>query len=199
MTEGGKNTLVVIGTPHRITEERLRTEKIKWEKTLGKLQKPRVALLVGGTTKGKEFTIDMDHALIKSVSALNPGSVMTTTSRRTPIKIVDLLNKKLPKNRFFYRFGDKAENPYFGLLAWADIIVVTGDSMSMCSECCGTNKPVYIFAPPGMVSEKHARFHKSLYEGKYAVDALNPVKMKPKYLNAAPDIAQKIQMLIHLG
>ncbi|MBQ3695958.1 MAG: mitochondrial fission ELM1 family protein [Alphaproteobacteria bacterium] len=194
-----KNVIQVLGTPHRITEARLKKEKEKWAKKLGQFPKPRVALLVGGTTKGKEFTIEMGNALIQSVTALKPGSVITTTSRRTPKKIVELLQKKLPKNKFFYRFGDKAENPYFGLLAWADMIVVTGDSMSMCSECCGTNKPVYIFTPEGMVSEKHARFHKLLYKGGYAMDALKPGKIKPKYLNPAPDIAQKIQMLVHLN
>jgi len=194
----GRNTFVVMGSPHRITQERLKDEKKHWERTLGRLQKPRIALVVGGSTKGKVFTEEMANELINAVAALKPGSVMTTTSRRTPENVVELLQKKLPKNQFFYRFGDKAENPYFGLLAWADAIVVTGDSMSMCSECCGTNKPVYIFAPNGMVSDKHARFHQTLYKKGYASDALTHKKIiPPKHpLNVAYDIAQKIQMIV---
>jgi len=193
----GRNTFVVMGTPHRITEDRLKEAKQHWEKIFGRLSKPRVAVLVGGSTKGKVFTPEMGQALAEAVAALKPGSVMTTTSRRTPENIVQLLQKKLPNSKFFYRFGDKTENPYFGLLAWADAIVVTGDSMSMCSECCGTGKPVYIFAPDGMVSEKHARFHQALYAKGYATNALAHQKFTPKgKLNAAPDIAQKIQMIV---
>ena len=40
--------------------------------------------------------------------------------------------------------------------------------MSMCSECCATTVPVYIFAPDEMMSEKHKRFHKELYDAGYA-------------------------------
>src|SRR5262249_45239559 len=36
-------------------------------------------------------------------------------------------------------------NPYFGMLAAADAIVVTGETMSMLAEACDTLKPVYIF------------------------------------------------------
>ena len=196
-----RNTLVVTGAPHRITQERLKNEKKQWEKVLGNLPKPRIALLVGGSTKGKVFTPEMGQKLVKAIASLKPGSVMTTTSRRTPSDIVDSLQNKLPQNRFFYRFGDKSENPYFGLLAWADSIVVTGDSISMCSECCGTNKPVYIFAPEGMVSEKHARFLNKLYEKGYATDLLSQHgsihKKAPIELNPAADIAHKIQMIVH--
>ena len=196
-----RNTLFVTGAPHRITQERLKNEKKKWERVLGNFPKPRIALMVGGSTKGKVFTEEREEKWIHTVGMLKPGSVMTTTSRRTPVNIVELLQKKLPQNRFFYHYGDKSENPYFGLLAWADSIVVTGDSISMCSECCGTNKPVYVFAPDGMVSEKHARFLSKLYEKGYAVDILAHhgvgKKKAPVELNPAADIAHKIQMIVH--
>ena len=38
----------------------------------------------------------------------------------------------------------------------------------MCSECCGTHVPVYIFAPDEMMSAKHKRFHQDLYAKGYA-------------------------------
>ena len=41
------------------------------------------------------------------------------------------------------------ENPYFGYLALADAIVVTGDSVSMTSEACASGKPVYVAAMAG--------------------------------------------------
>ncbi len=163
-----KNVMQVSGTPHAITAQRLASERAYFEKKFAPMAEPRLALIVGGATKNKPFTKEMADKLVDGVLALKPGSIMLTSSRRTPQEVVDVLRERLPKNTYFYQYGDKGENPYFGLLAWADMIVVTGDSMSMCSECCATTVPVYIFAPDEMMSEKHKRFHKELYVGGYA-------------------------------
>src|SRR5690606_36242515 len=37
--------------------------------------------------------------------------------------------------------------PYPGLLAWADRIVCTPDSVNMVSEACATRAPVFVFDP----------------------------------------------------
>ena len=143
-----KNVLLTIGTPHRITPERLVEEKQKWEPVFKKYPTPRLSLIVGGATKNKPFTLDMAKTLLNDVLKLSPKSVMVTTSRRTPAEVTQFLKQNLPEETtFFYQFGDKTENPYFGLIACADMIMVTGDSMSMCSECCATDVPVFIFAP----------------------------------------------------
>lgn len=163
-----QNVMQVLGTPHAITAQRLASEQAFWQKEFSGFKEPRLALIVGGATKNKPFTKDMAKRLVSEVMALKPGSIMVTTSRRTPKEVVDILQENLPKDSYFYRYGDKGENPYFGLLAWADLIVVTGDSMSMCSECCASTVPVYIFAPAQMIGHKHKRFHKELYEGGYA-------------------------------
>ena len=49
------------------------------------------------------------------------------------------------------------ENPYFGLLALADAIVVTEDSVSMVSEAVATSAPVLLAPLPGR-SRRIARF-----------------------------------------
>ena len=67
--------------------------------------------------------------------------------------------------------------------------------MSMCTECCATGVPVFIFAPENMVSQKHKRFHTSLYEQGVAA----PVGTKPPSnlhpINPAYIIAEKIKDL----
>ena len=131
--------------------------------------------------------------LVKTVKNLNPASLLVTTSRRTPADIVAYLKKELPEPKFFYQFGDKTENPYFGLLSMADTLVVTGDSMSMCSECAGTNIPVIIFAPKEMVGAKHARFHQALFQQGYAVPAGSWPHPPKNRLNPAFEIADRIK------
>jgi mitochondrial fission protein ELM1 len=43
----------------------------------------------------------------------------------------------------------QGDNPYFGLLAMADVIVVTADSISMVSEAVATRAPVLLAELPG--------------------------------------------------
>ncbi|MBQ7413652.1 MAG: mitochondrial fission ELM1 family protein [Alphaproteobacteria bacterium] len=188
-----KNVLVVTGTPHRVSRARLIQERQKWEPVFRDYPHRRLSLIVGGATKNNPFTIEMAHDLVAGVQALKPASILVTTSRRTPNEVVQTLANTLPQPFFFYRFGDKTENPYFGLLACADEIVVTGDSMSMCSECCATGVPVHIFAPDQMMSPKHKRFHQTLYREGYAVP-LGQEGIAPKgTLNPAFEIAEKIK------
>ena len=53
------------------------------------------------------------------------------------------------------------ENPYFGMLALADAIVVTMDSVSMVSEAVATHAPVLLAALPGR-SRRIEAFHQTL-------------------------------------
>ncbi len=54
-------------------------------------------------------------------------------------------------------------NPYFGILALADYLVVSGDSASMVSEAASTGKPLYVI-DFGRYSKRLARFHRELRE-----------------------------------
>ena len=196
----GKNVLLTAGTPHQITAKKLKSEKEKWDLVFKDYETPRLSLIVGGATKNKPFTQEMAQELLANVKRLNPKSVLVTTSRRTPKEVVAYLKENLStKNTFFYTFGDKQENPYFGLIACADMIMVTGDSMSMCSECCATSVPVFIFAPDDMMSEKHKRFHQSLFKQGFALPANSPIKSVRGNFNPAEEIVSRIQDLFLAG
>ncbi|HYZ65087.1 MAG TPA: ELM1/GtrOC1 family putative glycosyltransferase, partial [Acetobacteraceae bacterium] len=57
----------------------------------------------------------------------------------------------------------QGENPYFGLLALADAIVVTEDSVSMVSEAVATRAPVLLAPLPGR-SRRIRLFNRFLLE-----------------------------------
>lgn len=179
------NVMRITGAPNRITPQRLEVEKEKWAKVFDTLPKPKIALIIGGATKDKPFTVQMaqDLSLRSKVLAenLDGASFLVTTSRRTGLEQEKIIHASLPEPMFFYEWGNKEyENPYFGLLACADYIIVTGDSVSMCTEACSTPAPVYIYAPEGTVGKKHARLHQELYEGGYAV----PLDENPQPITA---------------
>ncbi len=83
-------------------------------------------------------------------------------------------------------------------MACSDNIVVTGDSVSMASEACGTGKPVFIFSGENWLKEKHARFIYSLFEHDYAcpLEEDNIQDFVPaKALDTAKFISKKIKEL----
>lgn len=194
-----KNILRVVGAAHRITEERLKKEKEKWERFFEKLPRPRIALIVGGATKNKPFTVEMAKELAKQANFLKEkigkGAFLVTTSRRTGEKQTQILKDDLKGPMFFYEWGNsEVENPYFGYLALADYIIVTGDSVSMCSEACASNSPVYIYAPEKSVGKKHALLHEYLYQGQYAQPLTDKVeKYNHHRLNVSEVIADYIK------
>lgn len=71
-----------------------------------------------------------------------------TPSRRTGVEVREILSHHLsPKGAWVWDM--EGENPYLGLLACADAIVVTADSVSMISEAVATQAPVMVAALPG--------------------------------------------------
>jgi mitochondrial fission protein ELM1 len=82
------------------------------------------------------------------------------------------------------------------MLALADHIVVTGDSISMCSEACTTGKPTYIYAPDNYLSKKHQIFVDQLFKSKRA-HPLSSHADSTEYtpLNDASHVAEKIKEL----
>ena len=57
---------------------------------------------------------------------------------------------------FFYQWRpDDPNNPYLGILACADRLIVTGDSIAMLSEACATGKPVQMFDLGGMRNDDY--------------------------------------------
>jgi hypothetical protein len=74
-----------------------------------------------------------------------------STSSRTSDSAVDALQANIDVPNYFYRWRPAdTVNPYLGILAWADRLIVTGDSIAMLSEACATGKPVQMFDLGGM-------------------------------------------------
>jgi hypothetical protein len=116
------------------------------------LPAPRIAVLVGGNSTSHVFTVEAARRLGEEVSALanhEGGSLLVTTSPRTPQAAVTELRLAIKAPVWFQEFGrDRAPRAYDTFLALADAFVVTGDSASMLAEACSRRKPVRIFPLP---------------------------------------------------
>ena len=73
-----------------------------------------------------------------------------SASRRTPARYRSRLRARCKGLAALLWLDERdGANPYAGLLAWADRIVYTPDSVNMVSEAAATRAPVFV-ADPGM-------------------------------------------------
>jgi hypothetical protein len=147
----GDNVMTTYGATHRITTEKLAEAADHFRPLLASLPRPLIAVLVGGASKHQDFPPAIMRDLAQKLAAAaqsSGGSLAVTPSRRTGAENEAVL-KEVLQNTPALIWDGQGENPYFGLLALADAIVVTSDSVSMISEACFTGKPVYVYDLPG--------------------------------------------------
>ena len=197
------NIVYTIGSPTRTNIKTMKEAKDKWEKIFADLPHPWTVVIVGGAVKGKPLTMGNAEGFANEVLKLKNeigGSILITDSRRTGSQARDrIMNilKDIPA--YTYLWGEEKENPYMGYLACADNIIVSGDSVSMACDACGTGKPVYIYTGFEWLTPKQMRFVQSLYDNGYAVPAISPKKLEfqgGKCLNVAEEAADKIKEML---
>jgi mitochondrial fission protein ELM1 len=126
---------------------------------------PRTALLVGGPTAQapwdrRELSAWLDA--IDAILAREGGTLMVSASRRTPPRYRALLRARCKERASPFWLDERdGANPYPGLLAWADRIVCTPDSVNMVSEAAATRAPVFV-ADPGIAQGRLRMFLGSL-------------------------------------
>lgn len=159
------NVIRTLAPLHAVTSETLASARQAWGQQFAHLPRPWVAVSLGGNTKHGEYTPADWRTIISTAQDLaGHGSLLVTTSRRTPKDAVTLAGTLITSPHILHRWDVDKDNPYLGMLGAADTIVVTGDSLSMCAEACVSGKPVYIYAPEKIIPEKHKKLHKALYE-----------------------------------
>jgi len=147
----GENVFVTRTALHRVTPARLAAAAAAWEKPFRHLPRPLVAVLLGGSNG--RFTLNESvakrlSATLGAMMATDRVGVAITPSRRTHPDVSAIIAQKLqPFGAWMWDLH--GENPYFGLLALADVIIVTIDSVSMVSEAAATGAPILLAGLPG--------------------------------------------------
>jgi hypothetical protein len=160
--EGG-NVMRIIGSCHRVTPERLEQAKLDYPRVLEELATPRCAVLIGGKSKRQDISARRAREIADALTRMQEAtgaSLMATLSRRTGEAARAQFRVWLaPHCDIFYE--GEGLNPYFAMLAAADHVLVTADSVNMAVEAASTGKPVHVLAVDGRAG-KIERFHRSL-------------------------------------
>jgi len=170
--ENHKNLITTIGSLTKISDEEISLQKEKFANLFKKLTKPKIVLLLGGPSKNRIFSESSAIKLAKIASRVTnnmDGILLTLSSRRTTKKILTNFKENLKCDNIIFDWNDyKNNNPYLAALANANYFIISGDSVSMISECCYFQKPVFIFDEKNISSKKHRMFHKELINNNYA-------------------------------
>ena len=167
----GPNVFVTRTALHRVTPVRLAAEAELWRDRLERYRRPLVAVLLGGSNGRYRLDRAVGARLAAELAAMasrDKVGVVVTPSRRTDPGVTALMRAALePSGGWVWDFS--GENPYFGLLALADLIVVTQDSVSMISEAAATTAPVMFAALPGS-----SRRQRMFLDGMMREDRIRP-------------------------
>ena len=161
----GPNVISVPTALHDVTPARLAAAAKAWRARLAPDGRPLVGVLLGGPTKRQPFDAGQVDVLIDGLLAVRHamlGRLAVTPSRRTPIEARQRLVERLAGDPDAYVWDFEGENPYLGILALSERLVVTSDSVSMVSEALATDAGVEVFGQTG--GRKQAAFIGGLVE-----------------------------------
>jgi uncharacterized protein len=136
----------------RVHPDDVAVEAQAWQERFAALDKPMIAMLIGGETNPFVMNRKVANELVATahwiVDELG-GTPYVTTSRRTTPEVIQVLREELPPQAVFYQWSaDSQDNPYRALLGSADGFIVTGDSVSMMVEVIYLRRPLAIFPLP---------------------------------------------------
>ncbi len=165
----GPNVIQTMGALHRVTETRLAEAADAFRGRYASLPRPLIGVLIGGANRQYRMSgasAERLGNLLAEAAGAHGGGLAVTPSRRTGddnLRAIAAPLSGLLSSGVADIWDGTGDNPYFGILALADALVVTSDSVNMVSEACATGKPVHVFDLDGG-SAKFDRFHAACRE-----------------------------------
>lgn len=196
----GPNVLLSRTALHGLSTETLTAAESAWHARLKPDGRPLLAVLVGGANGRFRFGAEEARDLMRKLGRIvrHMGAhLFVTTSRRTGAEATEILKNAVAElGGEIWTGGD--DNPYLGLVACADFLVVTADSVSMVSEAVAGRAPVAVYPLPGR-SRRIRLFLEALRDAdrvRFLEETLQPWSVTP--LNDTPMVAAEVSRRIGL-
>lgn len=175
---------IIRGAPNLISPEYLEEQQELLLKRFSHLKTKvrfKIGLLIGGNAKGMYIGEDQIRMILRQIREAAKGidaDLLVTTSRRTPAFIDQLLVRKLRKDPrcplLVLPNREEVPEAVGGILALCDLLVVSGDSISMVSEAACSGKKTIVFFPKTKevfihAGNKHWKFVNQLNDQGYVL------------------------------
>lgn len=183
---------------HDLTPAALAEAADAWRPRLKAFGAPLTGVIIGGDLRGRAFTTDDGRRLLGGLRLLRaaaPTALAITPSRRTPPAVRDLLAEAFRDDPSVFLWDMTGDNPYRGILALADRLVVTGDSVSMISEAIATTAAVEVM---DLGFPRHIGFMQALVDtGRIRrFDGDSPSPSPAPSVDATRDVADRVRGLL---
>lgn len=162
----GDKVMLVPTALHGVSPHRLAAARDEWRGRLAPDGGPFLGVLVGGDNAGYRLTQPVAARLcrILAMAYRKHGTMaVVTPSRRTPPDAKRVIAEAVAAEKFGAMWDEQGENPYLGILACADRLIVTADSISMISEALATGRPVHVLPLQG-AGRRHDAFLERIVE-----------------------------------
>jgi mitochondrial fission protein ELM1 len=200
----GANVVTVRTALHPITQERLAAARDEWRARLAPSGAPLLGVLVGGDNSSYRLTASIAARLVRILRSAHAGHGLTpvvTPSRRTGKATKHMLAEALAQESLGSMWDETGPNPYLGILALADRLIVTAESISMISEALATGRPVHVLPLEGH-GQRHDRFLREIVEGRLVSlvegDDLDWSFSGQPPIEATAEAAQRIRSMLGL-
>jgi len=156
--KNGKNLFAITyAAPNLVMEDYLKEQSEGLLKRFSHLKgnlRPKIGLFIGGNAKTVFLSQRQIRIVVRQIKeVLNEINmdILITTSRRTPGGIEKLLVKEFKKHPncplLIIANQENVPETVGGILGLSDIVIVSGDSLSMVSEAASSGKSTIVFLP----------------------------------------------------
>ncbi len=148
----GANVVTVRTALHPVTQARLAEARAEWRTRLAPDGLRLLGVLVGGDNNSYRLTPAVTAELIrvlKKAKGVHGLRAAVTPSRRTSRTVKQILSAAIAEDSLGTIWDEAGPNPYLGILALAERLIVTGESVSMISEALATGRPVHVLPLEG--------------------------------------------------
>lgn len=201
----GSNVVMLRTALHAVTEEKLNEARDVWHGRLNREGAPLLGVLVGGDNGRYRLTGEIVAQLIRVVHGARAGNgfhAAITSSRRTGEPATNALKAALGGKEWTLICDERGPNPYLGILALADRLIVTGESISMISEALATGRPVHVLPLAGQGGRHDAFLTRIIDAGLVSLvvgDDLNWNFAGSAPINSAAEPAKRLRAMLGLA
>jgi uncharacterized protein len=195
----GDNVITCVGSLHNVNAAALNhwgSQPLPRQTTAF----PCTAVLIGGPSRMALFNeglIEVMFGHLEYELAKHGGSLIVCGSRRTPKPVAQKIRQRFSDSNFPVWFDDgDGENPYRSLLANADRIVLTPDSVNMISEACASKLPVYIAQPERATGRMKIFLSHLLKIGRIRPLSKEITPFPALPLSTMPDVLEQLKRLL---